>query len=142
MEGVKQNERDHCRRRCICGGYSVLLYPDLGTGGQMEEGNAKERGKGCRQEWEITGILCIGRIGGMRRINQKNVSTVISGMGSGKAAARKSVIIFFRRMAKNRGRRREICQCRNPAKMGTAWDVHTAGIPHASVTACGRSCGK
>lgn len=58
-EGVKQYERSYCRRRRMCGGHSVLLYPGRGAGGQMDGGNAKERGNGCRQGKRITGILCI-----------------------------------------------------------------------------------
>ncbi len=100
MEGVKQNERDCCRCRCTCGGYSVLLYPGRGAGGQMDGGNAKERENGCRLGGQITRILCmLWTGGGMRLINQRSAGIAISGRKSGRSAARKNVITFSRKKA-------------------------------------------
>ena len=135
-KGVKQNERDSCRCRHICGGHAVLMYPGRGAGGQMDGGNETERGTGCRQEGQTAGTGR-GITGDMQQISRVTVSTVISGKGSGKDAARRNVITFSRKR----------CQCRKlyqkkrfgKNKMKTApmavKDVHTAGIPPASVTA-------
>ena len=138
MEGVKQNERNYCRCRCTCGGYSVLLYPGRGAGGQMDGGNAKERGIRCRKERQITGILCRQQTaGGMRLINQRSAGTVIFGKENGRAVARKDVITFSRKIV----RYKEICQCRNLVKQETANFVHMAGIPHVLVTVSRKLCG-
>ena len=102
----------------------------------MDGGNETERGTGCRQEGQTAGTGR-GITGNMRRTGRVTVSTAISGKGSGKDAARRNVITFSRKR----------CQCRKlyqkkrfgKNKMKTApmavKDVHTAGIPPASVTA-------
>ena len=135
-KGVKRNERNHCRRRRICGGYAVLMYPGRGAGGQADGGNEAERGMVCRQEGQ-TARTGRGITGDMRQTGRVTVSTVISGKGSGKAAVRRNVITFSRR--KNRYQRMfpEILCRRNLAKLAVtaAKDVRMAGIPPASVTA-------
>ena len=64
------------------------------------------------------------------------VNTAISGKESGKAAARRNVITFFWRKVRDQRMFPKILCRRNLAEMAVAAvkDVHTAGIPHASVT--------
>ena len=135
-KGVKQNERNHCRRRRICGGHAVLVHPGRGAGGPADGGNEAERGMGCRQEGQTAGTGR-GITGDMRETGRVTVNTAISGKESGKAAARRNVITFSRR--KNRYQRMfpEILCRRNLAKLAVtaAKDVRMAGIPPASVTA-------
>ena len=134
-KGVKQNERNHCRRRRICGGHAVLVHPGRGAGGPADGGNEAERGMGCRQEGQ-TGGSGRGITGDMRRTGRVTVNTVISGKESGKAAARRNVITFSRRRVRHQWMFPKILCRRNLAEMAVAAvkDVHTAGIPHVSVT--------
>ena len=142
-KGVKRNERNHCRRRRICGGYAVLMYPGRGAGGQAYGRNETERGMGCRQERQTAGTGR-GIAGIMQRTSRVTVSTVISGKGNGKDAARRNVITFSRKENRHRQIFQGIPCHRKLAKMAavTAKAVLMAGIPHASATAYRRFCGK
>ena len=142
-KGVKQNERNPCRRRRICGGYAVLMHPGRGAGGQADGGNEAERGMGCRQERQTAGTGR-GIAGIMQRTSRVTVSTVISGKGNGKDAARRNVITFSRKENRHRQIFQGIPCHRKLAKMAavTAKAVLMAGIPHASATAYRRFCGK
>ena len=111
------------------------MHPGRGAGRQADGGNEAERGMGCRQERQTAGT---GReiTGDMRQTGRVTVSTAISGKESGKAAARRNVITFFWRKVRDQRMFPKILCHRNLAEMAVAAvkDVHTAGIPHASVT--------
>lgn len=134
-KGVKRNERDHRRCRYICGGYVVLMHPGRGAGGQAYGRNETEGGMGCRQERQAarTGRRIAGI---MQRTSRVTASTVISGKGSGKDAARRNAITFFRKEKQHLQMFREIFGHRNLAKVVAvpAIAVLMAGIPHASAT--------
>ena len=138
---MKQNERNHCRCRYICGGYAVLVHPGRSAGRQTDGGNETERGTGCRQDGQTdeTGRR-LARI--MQRTSRVTVSTVISGKGSGKDAAKRNAITFCRKKKRHHQIFREILCHRNLIKMMavTAIAVPMAGIPHASATAYRRFC--
>ena len=144
-KGVKQNERNHRRCRYIYGGYAVLMYPGRGAGGQAYGRNGTERGMRCRQERQTAGTGR-GIAGIMQRTSRVTVSTVISGKGSGKDAARRNVITFSRKENRHRQIFQGILCRRNLAKVAlaavTARAVLMAGIPHASATAYRRFCMK
>ncbi len=72
----------------------------------------------------------------MLQTGRVTVNTVISGKGSGKAAAKKNVITFSRRKVRDQWMFPKILCRRNLAKLAlaAARAVHMAGIPHASVT--------
>lgn len=142
-KGVKQNERDSCRRGHICGGHAVFLYPGRSAGGQADGGNETERGMGCRQEGQTAGT---GRriTGNMRQTSRMTAGTAISGKKSGKVVVKRNVITFFRRKGQHRQMFRIILCHRNLAKiaMAAVKAVHTADIPLASVTVRRRFCRK
>lgn len=135
-KGVKQNERDFCRCRNICGGHAVLMYPGRGAGGQVDGGNETERGTGCRQEGQTAGT---GReiTGNMRRTGRVTVSTAISGKENGKDAARRNVITFYRKRLQCRELypKKRFRKSQMKTVPATVKDVHTADIPPASDTA-------
>ena len=138
---MKQNERNHRRCRYICGGYAVLVHPGRGAGGQAYGRNETERGMGCRQERQTAGTGR-GIAGIMQRTSRVTVSTVISGKGSGKDAARRNAITFCRKKKSHHQIFREIFCHRNLVKMMalTAIAVLMAGIPHVSATVYRRFC--
>lgn len=111
------------------------MHPGRGAGGQADGGNETERGMGCRQEVQTAGTGR-GITGDMRRTGRVTVNTAISGKESGKAAARRNVITFSRRRVRHQWMFPKILCRRNLAEMAVAAvkDVHTAGIPHVSVT--------
>ena len=122
-KGVKQNERNHRHYSYICGGYAVFVHPGRGSGGQAEGEKITEN------------MLLTGRV---------TVSTVISGKGSGKDAARRNAITFFRKEKRHQQMFQEILCHSNLAKMVLApvKAVHTADIPHVSAIAYRRFCMK
>lgn len=69
-----------------------------------------------------------------------NVSTAISGKGNGKDAARRNVIIFFRRKNRNQKLCRGNHLCGNQAEPGTVRNVHMENILHALVIVSKRLC--
>ena len=140
---MKQNERNHRHYSYICGGYAVFVHPGRGAGGQADGGNETERGMGCRQNGQ-TAETGRGIAGIMQRTSRVTVSTVISGKGNGKDAARRNVITFSRKENRHRQIFQGIPCHRKLAKMAavTAKAVLMAGIPHASATAYRRFCGK
>lgn len=142
-KGVKQNERDYCRCRYICGGHVLFLHPGRGAGGQAYGRNETERGMGCRQERQTAGTGR-GIAGIMQRTSRVTVSTVISGKGSGKAAVKRNAIIFCRKEKRHHQMFRKILCHRNLVKMVLALvkPVLMAGIPHVSATAYRRFCMK
>ena len=140
---MKQNERNHRHYSYICGGYAVFVHPGRGAGGQADGGNETERGMGCRQNGQ-TAETGRGIAGIMQRTSRVTVSTVISGKGSGKDAARRNAITFFRKEKRHQQMFQEILCHSNLAKMVLApvKAVHTADIPHVSATAYRRFCMK
>lgn len=140
-ERVKQNERDHCCRRHIYGGYAVLVYPGRGAGGQADGGIETERGMGCRQERQTAGTR--RRVtGSMRQTDQVIAGTVISGRGNGKGVASGNAITFCQRRSQYQKLCQKKCFCRKFMETTpvTAGAVHMAGISPASATVCRRYC--
>lgn len=72
----------------------------------------------------------------MRQISRVTVGTVISGKGSGKAAARRNVITFSQRKVRDQRMFPKILCRRNLVKLAVtvARAVHTADIPLVSAT--------
>jgi hypothetical protein len=142
-KGVKQNERNHRHYSYICGGYAVLVHPGRSAGGQADGGNETERGMGCRQDGQTAGTGR-GIAGIMQRTSRQTVCTVISGKGSGKDAARRNAITFFRKEKRHHQMFRKILCHRNLAKMALVpvKAVHMADILHVLAIAYRRFCMK